>query len=65
MRRPFSESNWLQHKLTSVKHKTALDRMEFEKNKNNNRKRKQTGMHSFFNVKKKKEVINTDNKQEK
>ena len=51
-RRLFSETNWDQHKLISVKHKIALDRMEFERERNK-RKRKQTGIHSFFNAEKK------------
>ena len=38
--------------------------MEFER-KSDKRKRKQTGMHSFFNAKKKREVIDTDKEQEK
>ena len=52
MRRPFSDTNWKQHKNTSSKHKTALQRMEFETKNNSQKKRKQTQMLTFFTVKK-------------
>ena len=61
MRRPFLETNWLEHALTSIKHKIALQRLEFEQNKNNSRNRKQTSLHSFFSVKKKIKVMIIEN----